>query len=72
MLYSTLIDWVIFKGNQILICLREFHIAFSEILLATCANQLLYTLSSIKSSSACAKQNAPVKISRDAYSLLAK
>ena len=71
-LYSTLIDWVIFKVDQILICLLEFHIAFSKILLTTCADQLLYHLSSIKLCSACAKQNAAVKIARDACSLLAK
>ena len=45
-LYSTLIHWLLLKGEQILIGLLEFHIVLSEILLTTCADQLLYNLRS--------------------------
>ena len=54
--------------------LLEFHIALSEILSTTCADQLMYNLSYvnlIKLCSASAKQNAAVNGS-DACSLLAK
>ena len=54
-LYSTLIDWLVFKSEK-LIGLLEFHIALSEILLIACADQLLYNLSLIKLCSAYAKQ----------------
>ena len=56
-LYSTLFDWLIFKGEQF----DWFLLALSEILLTACADQLLYNLSLIKLCSACAKQNATVK-----------
>ena len=46
-LYSTLIDWLMFKGDEF-DCLLEFHIAHSEILSKACADQLLYDLSLIK------------------------
>ena len=52
--------------------LLEFHIAHSKILLAACADQLLYNLSLIKLCSTCAKQNASVKTESDACLLLAK
>ena len=54
-LYSTLIDWLIFKGSNFLIFqadlirFLQFHIVLSEILSAAFANQLLYNLSLIKS-----------------------
>ena len=57
-LYSTLIDWLIFKGEQLL-------------LLTACAGQLLYNLRLIELCSACAKQNAALNAS-DACSLLTK
>ena len=65
-LYSTLIDWLIFKGSN-LIGLLEFHIKLSEILLTACAD-----ISLIKLYSVCEKQNAAVKTASDACSLLAK
>ena len=52
--------------------LLEFHIAISEILLTGFADQILYNLSLIKLWSTCAKQNAAVKTTNDACSLLAK
>ena len=66
MLYSTLIDWLIFKVNN-LIGLLEFYVAHSELLLTACPDQSLYSLSLIKLSSACA-----IKNTSDACSLLAK
>ena len=70
-LYSTLIDWLIFKVSN-LIGLLECHIKLSEILLTACADELLYNLSLIKLYSACAKQNAGVKTANDVCSLLSK
>ena len=55
-----------------MIGLLEFHIAHSEILLTACACQLLYNLGLIKLCLACAKQNAAVKTTSDASSLLEK
>ena len=52
--------------------LLEFHIAISEMLLTGFADQILYILSLIKLWSTCAKQNAAVKTTSDACSLLAK
>ena len=66
-LYSALIDWIIFNGN--LIGFFEFHIAHSEILLAACADQLLYNLSLINLYSACVKQNTAVNAASDTCSL---
>ena len=42
-LYSTLIDWLIFKGEQF-DWFPEFHIALSEIVLTACADQLICNL----------------------------
>ena len=50
-----------------MIGLFEFHI-----LLTACADQLWYNLSLTKLCSACAKQNAAVKTTSDACSLIAK
>ena len=51
-----------------LIGLFEFHIAFSEILLIACTDQLLYNLRLIKLCLVCAKQNAVVNASdQNAY-----
>ena len=46
-----------------LIGLFEFHIAFSEILLRACVDQLLYNVRLIKLCLVCAKQNAVVNAS---------
>ena len=54
-----------------LICLLEFYIALSEILLTAGPDQLFYNLSLIKLCSACAKQNAAANAS-DASLLLTK
>ena len=71
-LYSKLIDWLIFKGEQ-------FH-SFAWISNSTLRNivnsfvsadQLIFVLSLIKLCSACAKQNAAVNAS-DVCLLLAK
>ena len=56
-LYSALIDWLIFKV---------------EILLTARADQLLYNLSLIKLCLAYVKQNTAVKAACDACSLLAE
>ena len=50
----------------------EFHIAHSEVLLITFADQFLYNLSLIKVFLACVKQNPAVKTAIDACSLLAR
>ena len=60
-LYSTLIDWLMFKGD----------IALSEKFLTDYADQLLCNLSLTKLCSACAKQNTSVNAC-NACSLLAK
>ena len=54
-----------------LIGLLEFHIALSEILLTSSADQLLYNLSLIKLCSAYGKQNTAVNTS-NASSILSK
>ena len=48
-IYSTLIDWLIFKF--------PYYMAHSEIMLAASADQLLYNLSLIKLCSECALKN---------------
>ena len=49
-----------------------WHSALQKILLTTCADQLLYTLSLIKLCSACVKQSTAVKTAIDVCLLLAK
>ena len=66
-LYSTLIDWLMFKGDIALVA----HIALSEKFLTDYADQLLCNLSLTKLCSACAKQNTSVNAC-NACSLLAK
>ena len=61
-LYSTLIDWLMFKSDEF----DWFALNF-KYCLAGCAGQLLYNLSLIKLCSACA-----IKNTSDACSLLAK
>ena len=62
-LYSTLIDCLIFNGGgDLLVCLN----------FTACADQLLYNLSLIKLCSACTKQNETVKATSDTCSFLAK
>ena len=64
-LYSTLIDCLIFNGwagGGLLVCLN----------FTACADQLLYNLSLIKLCSACTKQNETVKATSDTCSFLAK
>ena len=61
-LYSTLIDWLIFNGGDSLVCLN----------FTACADQLLYKLSLIKLCLTCTKQNETVKTTSDTCSFLAK
>ena len=67
MLYSALIDWVVFKGSKFDWFLGILH---SKILLTACTDQLLYKPSLIIF--ACLKQNTTVKTASDVCSLLAK
>ena len=64
LLYSTLIDWLTFKGQRF-----DWFAWVSNIV--ACADQLIHNLSLIKLCPAFAKQNAAVNAS-DACSLLAK
>ena len=66
---SALIDWLVFKDEQIqLVSLNFTH----STLFTARADQLLYSLSLIKWFLACVKQNTAVKTAIDAISLLAK
>ena len=63
------VDWLanVWRWEN-LVCLLEFDIALSEILLVACADQLLYDLNLIKSCSAHSEQKAAVKTASDAWS----
>ena len=66
------VDWLAnFWRWENLIDLLEFYIALSEMLLTISANQEFNNLNLIKLWLACAKQNAVVKVTSDACSMLA-
>ena len=69
---STLIDWLIFKGEKIWLVSLNFTYSTLWNTVTACVDQLLNNLSLFKLVLACVKQNTAVKTVIDACSLLAK